>query len=80
MNVELFKEIIFNAGPWAGLAIFAIWRLDRAWQLRLEAEQRNTETEKRHSAEIEALYKQSLSVIQANTEAMTALRERLDRP
>ena len=79
MSIELFKEILFNAGPWAGLAIFAIWRLDRAWQLRLEAEQRNSEIEKRHSEEIEALYKQSLQVIQANTEAMTRLTERLKR-
>ena len=76
--LALFSELL-NAGPMAVLAGISLWFLNRVWQSRLEAEQRHVETEKRHSEEIEALYKQSLQVIQANTAAMTKLTERLER-
>ena len=79
MNIELFREIFLNAGPYAALAVFAIWRLEKVWEARLEAETRNVEAEQRHSEEIKALYLQSLHVIEANTQAMTELSERLEQ-
>jgi len=72
VNIEVLKEIIFNAGPLAALAAFAIWRLERVWQSRLDAEQRNVEIEQRYSKRLEGLYQQSLLVIQGNTQAMEA--------
>jgi len=76
--LALFSELL-NAGPMAVLAGLSLWMLNRVWQSRLDAEQKNVETERRHSEEIEALYRQSLQVIQANTAAMTKLTERLEK-
>ena len=76
--IAIFSELL-NAGPMAALAGISLWMLNRVWQSRLEAEQKHVETEKRHAEGIEALYKQSLTVIQANTAAMTKLSERLER-
>jgi len=75
--IAILSELL-NAGPMAVLAGLSLWMLNRVWESRLEAERKNVGTEKRHSEEVEALYRQSLTVIQANTAAMTKLTERLE--
>ena len=45
MNTDIIT-LIANAGGTLGLAVFAIWMLNRVWELRLEEARRNSATER----------------------------------
>jgi hypothetical protein len=72
MDLALLSEILINAGPLAALAGFALWMLNRVWSDRCREEAR-------HSEQIADLQKQTLAALNANTEAVTRLTERLDK-
>ncbi|MBU0491321.1 MAG: hypothetical protein KKA73_13570 [Chloroflexi bacterium] len=63
--------MVANTGGTLGLAIFAIWMLNRVWADRLDAE-------KRRVIEMEALRSETLNALKNNTQAMTQLCERMD--
>lgn len=45
MNFDIVT-LIANAGGTLGLAVFAIWMLNRVWELRLDEAQQNAATER----------------------------------
>ena len=64
--------LIAQTGGTLGLAIFAIWMLNRVWELRLEEAQRNAECERHRSDQMR-------ESVDRNTEAMTRLVEIVER-
>ena len=64
-------DIIVQQGGLFGLAVFALWMLNRTYQDRLKVEDR-------HAQEIEEMRRATMEALNRNTEAMIRLTERLD--
>jgi len=65
-------NIIAQTGGTLGLAIFAIWMLNRVWELRLEEAQRNAACERQRGDQVR-------QALESNTKAMTRLIEMVER-
>lgn len=63
--------LIANTGGTLGLAIFAIYMLNKTWQERLKEERQNTE-------EVREMWRSTRETLEKNTEAITKLLERLN--
>jgi hypothetical protein len=72
MTVAEIISLIANAGGSLGLAVFAIWMLNRVWEARLNEE-------KRHSDEMRQVWEQTRVALEANTKVLTQLSNRLER-
>ena len=48
-------ELIASTGGTLGLAIFAIWMLNRVWELRLEEKDRHAQEAQRHAEELKEM-------------------------
>lgn len=64
-------SLVANTGGTLGLAVFAIWMLNRTWEVRLAEA-------KKYAAELEQLHGETLDALQNNTAAMTRLCERME--
>jgi len=70
MGVENVIGLVAQHGGLLGLALFAIWMLNKVWEARVE--------EAKANAEEKAVQRQELlEVVKANTAVMTRLCERL---
>ena len=69
MDLGIIDTVIQQGGIF-GLAVFAMWWLNRVWGQLLE-------TEKRHGEERERLWDMTRQALERNTEAMTRLAEKL---
>jgi len=65
-------NLIAQTGGTLGLAVFAIWMLNRVWELRLEEAKRNATTEREGREQLQA-------TLQRNTEVMAHLCEVVER-
>lgn len=65
-------NVIAQTGGTLGLAIFAIWMLNRVWELRLEEAQRNAACERQRGDQVR-------QALESNTKAMTRLIEMVER-
>jgi len=65
-------NIVAQTGGTLGLAVFAIWMLNRVWELRLEEAKRNAACERERTDQV-------LQALEHNTEAMTRLSEIVKR-
>lgn len=72
MGLEEIIKTAFEYGSTLGLALVSLWMLNRVWADRVA-------TEIKHGQALGALAEQNMKVIQANTEAITTLCERLGR-
>lgn len=61
-------EIIAQTGGTLGLAIFAIWMLNRVWDLRVEECERHAAAEERRADDLR-------DALERNTQVMTRLVE-----
>lgn len=64
-------ELIASAGGTLGLAVFAIWMLNKTWELRIEEV-------KRYADSLRDMNCQMREVIERNTEAWMRMLERVD--
>lgn len=64
--------LVANTGGVLGLAIFAIFLLNKVWSDRLAEEKRNTET-------ICQMWDITLKALNSNTMAITELKQRLEK-
>lgn len=64
--------VIAQHGGTLGLAIFAIWMMNRVWELRLEEVQR-------HAEDLRDMNCQMRDVIERNTEAWVRMMERVEQ-
>lgn len=71
MGIDIVA-LIANTGGTLGLAIFAIWRLNCVWGLRLEEAQRNAATEREARQAVQ-------DALNRNTEVLQKLCVRLGR-
>lgn len=71
MNIDIVT-LIANAGGTLGLAVFAIWMLNRVWELRLDEARENASTER---AAREAV----LDALNRNTDVLRELCTRLQQ-
>ena len=65
---EIIKLIAENVGL-LGLAIFAIWMLNKVWEARLRDSDR-------HAQQIDTMRKETLEALQQNTKVLTKLCEK----
>jgi hypothetical protein len=65
-------NVIANTGGTLGLAVFAIWMLNRVWELRVEEAKRNAECEQQRADRLR-------EALDRNTTAMTRLVEIVER-
>jgi hypothetical protein len=65
-------ELIAQTGGTLGLAVFAIWMLNRVWELRLEEAQRHADCERQRGDQVR-------QALDSNTKAMTRLIEIVER-
>lgn len=65
-------ELIAQTGGTLGLAIFAIWMLNRVWELRLEESKRNARCEQQRTDQVR-------QALRSNTRAMVRLIEMVER-
>lgn len=72
MELGEIIQTIFDNGGMLGLSLVCLWMLNQVWKDRLSTEKANG-----NHWEIEA--KANREVIQANTQAITQLCERLER-
>jgi len=63
-------DLALNTGGVVALAAFAIWMLNQVWSARLEEQ-------KRHTQQITQMWEDTRKALDANTEAITRLLERL---
>lgn len=71
MSTEMVT-LIANTGGTLGLAIFAIYMLNKTWRDRLEEEKRNTE----HARE---MWRCTTDALEKNTAVITQLLERMEK-
>jgi hypothetical protein len=64
-------DLVAQHGGTLGLAIFAIWMLNRTWELRLEEVQR-------YAADLQDMNCEMRQVIERNTEAWMRMMERVN--
>lgn len=64
--------LIANTGGTLGLAIFAIYMLNKTWKDRLDEEKRNT-------AHARDMWQCTKDALEKNTEVITKLLERIDK-
>ena len=64
---EIIKLILENSGL-LGLAIFAIWMLNKVWEARLKDSER-------YAQQIDQMRKETLEALQQNTRVLTQLCE-----
>jgi len=64
-------ELIAQHGGTLGLAIFAIWMLNKAWELRLEEAER-------YADELREMNREVREVIDRNTKVFLRMLERID--
>lgn len=69
MNIDIVT-LIANTGGTLGLAVFAIWMLNRVWELRFDEAQRNATTEREARQAV-------LDALNRNTDALRELCVRL---
>lgn len=74
--------MVANAGGTLGLAVFAIWMLNKVWQDRLKKQEEANDEMRQMRDRMQECVEESTTVIaantevlRANTEAMTANRE-----
>lgn len=65
-------SLIANAGGTLGLAVFAIWMLNRVWELRLDEAQQNATTEREAREAVQ-------DALNRNTDVLRELCTRLQR-
>jgi hypothetical protein len=65
-------NLVAQTGGLLGLAVFAIWMLNRVWESRLDEAKRN-------AREILEMRNETRDALNRNTEVMTRLCERLER-
>ena len=65
-------ELIAQTGGTLGLAVFAIWMLNRVWELRLEEAKRNALCEQQRTDQVR-------EALESNTKAMIRLIEMVER-
>ena len=65
-------NIVAQTGGTLGLAVFAIWMLNRVWELRLEEAQRNAACETQRAESMQ-------QALERNTTVMTRLVEIVER-
>jgi hypothetical protein len=74
--------LIAQTGGTLGLAIFAIWMLNRVWELRLEeskrASQLRIEEKERYAQDLREMNCEMKDVIERNTEAWMRMMERVN--
>jgi len=68
MNADVITLIAQHGGT-LGLAVFAIWMLNRVWELRLEEA-------KRYADELHQVQQEVREALDRNTEAWTRMMER----
>ena len=71
MNIDIVT-LIANAGGTLGLAVFAIWMLNRVWELRLDEAQQNATTEREAREAVQ-------DALNRNTDVLRELCTRLQR-
>lgn len=64
--------LIANTGGTLGLAVFAIYMLNKTWKDRLDEEKRNT-------AHARDMWQCTKDALEKNTEVITKLLERIDK-
>ena len=67
---SIIQWIVQQVGM-GGIAVFALWMLNRVWKERVEAE-------KSHADEINTLRADTLTALKQNVEAITRLTEKLE--
>lgn len=70
MTAKDIVDLALNTGGVVALAAFAIWMLNQVWASRLEEQ-------KRHTQQITEMWQETRRALDANTEAITRLLERL---
>ncbi len=70
MSAKDIIDLALNTGGVVALAAFAIWMLNQVWSARLEEQ-------KRHTQQITQMWEDTRKALDANTEAITRLLERL---
>ena len=70
MSPKDIVDLALNTGGVVALAAFAIWMLNQVWAARLEEQ-------KRHTEQIAQMWEETRKTLDANTEAITKLLERL---
>jgi len=65
-------NIVAQTGGTLGLAVFAIWMLNRVWELRLEEAKRNAACEAQRADQVQ-------QALERNTTVMTRLVEIVER-
>jgi len=71
MTVDIVA-LVANAGGTLGLAIFAIWMLNRVWELRLEEARRNATAEREGREAVQ-------EALNRNTDVLRELCLKLER-
>jgi hypothetical protein len=73
--------LIGQHGSTLGLALFAIWMLNRVWQDRLETEKRHgherVDAEKQYSEQTKSMYEATQRALESNTRVITRLSEQM---
>jgi len=69
MNTTDIITLIAQHGGTLGLAVFAIWMLNRSWELRLEEA-------KRYADDLRQMQQETREALDRNTEAFVRLLER----
>ena len=64
-------DMILNSGGVFGLAIFAIWMLNRVWQLRMEERERYADSTRQ-------MWDATYRALENNTNALRALAEKIE--
>ena len=68
-------DMVASAGGTLGLAVFAIWMLNKVWQDRLQEQKQVTEEVIQMRVRTQACVEESARVVAANTEVLRANTE-----
>ena len=71
MDATNLLALVAEQGGFLGLAMFALWMLNKTWEARLEEAKRNTEN-------IQQMWECTKNALEENTKAVTSLLERIE--